>query len=169
MNESISEVDIRKALGRKAKIVSYRQLSRIKNIDKQLAKTPFIFVLYEYRKNYGHWVLILKTNGRVEFFDPYSSKPDAMLGEFTKNVRSRFGMNFPVLAKLLYESKYPIEFNDYKLQRRAEGVQTCGKWDIVRALFSAFNIDEFADVFVNKGKSPDRLIVEMYDRLVKRK
>lgn len=171
MDVPMSNEDIKSFLGKKVATLSYNQLGEIDNLDKALNAVPFLFVLYEYKPNYGHWTCILRSINKqgapcIEFFDSYGSKPDSQLGGFSPEIRNEYGMSFPLVAKLLLESKYPIEYNNHKLQKHNSKIQTCGRWGMLRCMFHDMHIDEFAKMFQNKKKySPDQLVTLAHESL----
>lgn len=143
--------------------LKYSDLVNIEDLDQALDAVPFIFVLYEYKPNYGHWTCILKTKGKngkpvIEFFDPYGVKPDRQRKGLSDKIKNQYGMKYPLVAKLLKESKFPIEYNNHKLQKYDPEIQTCGRWCMMRCVFNNYHIDEFKDLFTNKKFSRDRLV-----------
>lgn len=143
--------------------LKYSDLKKIDNLDQALNAVPYIFVLYEYRPNYGHWTCLLKTKGKngkpvVEFFDPYGIKPDHQRKGFSNKIKNKYGMNYPLVADLLLNSKYSIEYNNHKLQSYSPDIQTCGRWCMMRCVFDDLNIDQFKNLFSSKKFSKDQLV-----------
>ena len=161
MEKSINENDIKNVFGSDCLILRYSELKGIKNLDKQLAKTPCIFILYNYTPDYGHWTLLFKQESNVEFFDSYGTLPDSQQKKWPQKLKNRYGMSHPEVVRLLLTSKYPIEYNNHKLQSDNTDIKTCGRWCMLRALTSQVGIDEFADGFKYKRLSPDGLVTKI--------
>ena len=165
MNKPITNFDLEKLFGNDMLIVSYDKLKKIKSLDDLFKHRKYLCILYQYKPNYGHWVLILKTINKqnkpvIEFFDPYGDKPDSQLKHFSTKIRDVYGMRYPQLANLMIESSYPLEYNNHRLQKMDPKVQTCGRWCAFRAIFDDVPIDQFANMFQGKTKSPDEIIVK---------
>ena len=156
---AVSNYDFEEIFGDECKVITYSELSTYDSIDDLLYEREgilFIFILYEVKKNYGHWTLLINHQSYIEFFDPYGYKPDEELKFTNPDYRKKYNMDFPYLTFLLYESELPIQYNDRQLQKFEKGVNTCGRWCIVRCQFFDINVDKFADYFVNLNKK-DRL------------
>lgn len=158
----------------KSKCLYYKDLKKIKNIDKLLARTPYIFILYQYKPTYGHWCLLIllkptgKTKKRVlEFFDPYGGKPDSSLRDFPEKIRNRYDMEFPLVAKLMSESKHPLAYNQFPLQKHSPGVTTCGRWCILRCKYDDESVEQFAKHFRKKGISKDEIVVRLTQEMLR--
>lgn len=163
MDEPMNSEQIKDFLKGDVACLTYSDLKNIESIDDALEAVKYIFVLYEYKPNYGHWTCILKTKGpngkpAVEFFDPYGIKPDHQIKGFSQKIKNEYGMNYPLVVKLLKESKYPIEYNNYKLQKYDPNIQTCGRWCMMRCLFDDLDVNKFKDLFTNKKISKDELV-----------
>lgn len=178
MDYSISDDDITQVFKgtnkSTCKIMLYKNLVRVHDLDNYLRKHKAIFVLYEYEKNYGHWTLLLLTKGTkqnsnrevIEFFDSYGMLPDSMLHNLPLEIRDNYGLDFPYVLNLLYHSKLPVEFNNHKLQRMRKGINTCGRWCIMRYFYSDLNIDQFYKLFKNKKYSLDKTVTIASDILI---
>ena len=168
MDKSLSNFEIRAILGKSCIIISYKNLIKLPNIDDLLkGKNKYLIILYEYKTNYGHWTCILRQGKTLEFFDSYGTEPDMQLKNFSDYTRNHYGLSFPLVANLLFNSKREIHYNNYKLQALKKGVNTCGRWVVYRCLNSHMNIDRFVHekVYLYKSK-PDRLVVKVTNKLL---
>src|SRR6185437_3614673 len=151
MDIALSNTDISKALNNKTKIIQYKDLLNYKDIDDLLYPHNKAVILYNTKENYGHWTCIIKRNDSIEMFDSYGYKPDDQQKYITEKVKSENNMDFPYLTYLLYKSKnkYKIHYNNYKLQSEKDGINTCGRWVILRIHLKEMNIDEFSKLIKN--------------------
>lgn len=145
MNIKISSNDIFKVLDGKCNIVLYKQLADVDNINKlfhPLNEDPIksknivpCIILYETKDRSGHWCMIIKINkNTMEFFDPYGIDMDTQLRFIPENFRY-FDTYYPHLSWLVANSKFNnIISNNYGLQEIRPGVNTCGRWVLLRAL-----------------------------------
>lgn len=157
MEKSLSDTDIKVFI---PNVVLYEQLKGL--TPKQLiAKMPCA-ILYQETPNRGHWTLLHQTPEGIEFFDPYGIIIDQEFKEL-KWKQPHY------LAKKLYKlSKYhQINYNQYKFQAREKGINTCGRWTILRQLFSNMPIDIFGNMIVKACNtldcSPDELAVMAFN------
>ena len=111
---------------------------------RELPQLPII-ILYEIKKDFGHWVIVLRTSEGIEHFDSYGFKPDEELSFIPPEYKKASGQDKQHLLKLLYESGENIHYNDYVFQG-APPTATCGRWCIFRFMFSYLNIDQFAEM-----------------------
>lgn len=156
-NKPISGNKIANVLNNEVNILTYRDLVKINDLDLILGPYKACIILYETSDNKGHWVLCFeKNNGNIEFFDSLSYFPDSELSFISKSYKIKNNLCYPYLIRLLYESNRPIEYNDHKLQH--DKSSTCGRWCIVRYLLKNIDIDDFANIFLNKQYTPDELI-----------
>ena len=161
MDTAINEDDFRKVFGNKCRVIPYEKVSSLGNLNNYFKRKKCVFILYNYAGNYGHWTCLFKSpEGGIEFFDSYGTKPDYELKDFPDDVRIEHGMRCPLLVKKLIQSKQRVHFNNHKLQKSGKGVQTCGRWCIMRVLKSNEPIDKFAASYKGKKKSPDQLVVD---------
>ena len=150
----------------KSKVLTYNELTNYDTLDNLFDNKDVIYLLYESRKNFGHWCCLMKKdNGNIEFFDSYGIFPDQELKWTNKTFREKNNMILPHLTALLYNCPYQIEYNNHKLQKQEPDVNTCGKWCLLRALSKDIcNIDKFASFFKNnKHFEPDELVVLIND------
>lgn len=139
-------------------VVKYEEL-RTMSPEVLLGMMP-VAILYQVGSNYGHWTLLHRTSEGIEHFDPYGIIVDK---EF-----KYIDMQQPhYLANLLYElgrEGIVINYSPWKLQRMARGVNTCGRWIILRSLFSGWGIDKFAEAVMRVSSqlnmTPDEFVVE---------
>ena len=131
VEDPLDDLEIRKALGKDAKIVPYQDLKNFRTIDELLPlKKDAVMLLYENRPMDGHWVCLTKNKGEISFFDPYGEVVDKQLNysQFSKD-RVEGGAD-QSLHQLLSTSRLPVYFNDYKYQRDGNAVNTCGRHTI---------------------------------------
>jgi hypothetical protein len=135
---NITDGDIRRYFGDgvESKILKYSELANYATIDELLPKPrDFRIILIEDSYNKGHWVCILKYDKTVEYFNPYGIRPDAQKNMLGK-VRNRLlGQDEDYLSKLMKASKgYKLIYNKARLQKLKEGINTCGRWIILRII-----------------------------------
>lgn len=144
-NIALSNYKVNELLKDKTKILTYKQLPKFNNINDLLNPYNNFILLYLSKLNFGHWVCILKHKDRIEFFDPYGGDtlPDSQLDKIRDIVKYQTNQNYPYLTKLLYDSNKPIEYNNYKFQKRENDINTCGRHCIVRVLLKDMLLDDY--------------------------
>ena len=147
----------------KANIVAYSKLHKYKTLDQLLGKQGYVILLFERKKNYGHWTLIFKTiDGGVEFFNSYNGFPDDSLKYISSDFRKRSNQDHTYLTDLFIKSPYKLSYNEFTFQRKKQDIATCGRWVLLRLFLRDLNLYEFKD-FVNKyckqfNLTPDQLV-----------
>lgn len=155
---SLSDQDVMRLVNHKAKVLIYNELKNYRTLDEALGPHKAIFLLYETRKDYGHWVAVFQHNKTtVEFFDPYGIFPDEELYWTNTHTRKMLGQDVPYLSRLLLKSKYPnLEYNNYKFQKEGSDINTCGRWSALRIALRDMSLKEFKKNFL--GKNSDDLV-----------
>jgi hypothetical protein len=153
MNKSLSDSDIKPYV---KNIIVYSDLKHI-SARELLGMVP-VAILYQITPNYGHWTLLLKSPEGIEFFDPYGYKPDKEFGFLDNQQPHYLAMRLLELSKIIN-----IHYNQYKYQSKREGVNTCGRWVIVRAVLNNLTTEQFHDAILSGCKrnrlNPDPLVV----------
>lgn len=163
-HRSLDSNEVLKICNNKAKMIIYEDLKNFKNIDELLYPDDSAIILYEYIRNnnesIGHYICINRLpSGEIEHFDSLLFKPDRELNMVPKNVRKKTRQNYSYLAKMLYDSGYPVSYNHYKLQQN--DTSTCGRWAGLRCLLKKLTLDEFANLFLNRKHDPDILVTAL--------
>ena len=150
-NIDLSGADIERITDGKCKIIAYEELQKYNTLDELLNPYDAVIVLYQTKKNYGHWVSILKYDNYIEFFDPYGFGIDEEL-EIIDHLHLR--NQTPHLTYLINESNYRVIFNDKKLQKFSEHINTCGRWCSLRVRFKDISLKKFINL-MTKNKYYD--------------
>lgn len=151
--KSLSSDELLNLVKHKANLMVYSELTKYNDLDKAMGKYGCLILLYETKKNYGHWTCIIKRKSIntnkiiIEHFDSYALMPDDELKFVPEYFRDIGKERLPHLTALLYNSGYPIEYNDHKLQEKMIDVNTCGRWVGMRINLKHLPIEEFIKLF----------------------
>lgn len=146
--KAFSTDDMMKVVDGNTNVMAYPKLRHYNNIDEVLGKHGACIVLYETKKNYGHWCLIFKLSPTtIEFFDPYCYSVDEQLKFIPKNFRKENNEKFPHLSYLLYNSPYKLTYNHHRFQKLAKDVNTCGRWCSIRLVLRNLPLKKFIKLF----------------------
>lgn len=163
-NIALSNYDLIKLLNGKANIITYDKLYKYKNIDEVLGPNGAAILLYLFKPHYGHWTAIIKRTPKiVEYFDSYGQPPDEVLEHIPLQFRKKSNQDYPYLSKLLWESPYNIEYNDYHFQKHQNNIKTCGRFAALRVIFKHLTLNKFASVFDNKYSDNLATYFTMFD------
>lgn len=160
MNKALSNFDLYELFNNKCKIYTYNELTQYNTLKQAFNPYNIMFILFETKRNFGHWCVICQNKNNIYFFDPYGFFPDTQL-KFTPDIfRIYNNMWLPYLTILLLKSNKQIHYNDYILQDiKNKSIATCGRWcSIYALLYNDISIDEFARYFINHKIKPDKHI-----------
>lgn len=150
---SLSGADILQSLHGKCNLIQYKNIDKYINLKELLGKDKKCVILYNTNENYGHWTCIYEYNDTIFFFDSYGIIPDDEL-----KWRRYYGAdisNYRYLTKLLYESMCPVEYNEYQLQQKKDGINTCGRWVINRLKYPQISVDDYYNIFKQSSRYID--------------
>lgn len=153
-----------------AKIMSYSELPEYNTIDELVPKDlDYVFLLYEEKPNYGHWVLISKYNDLIEYFDSYGGSIDEPLSWVPLEQRKQIGVGKPFLTDLLKNTNYNdygLIYNAYDFQDDTDNkISTCGRWCCLR-LKTILNNRMPLITFINMMKDIKKKSKLRYDVIV---
>lgn len=150
---ALSDKEVLALIDGKANRVLYPELVNYKNIDEVLGPYGACILLFEAKKNYGHWVCLFKMpgGGKIEFFNPYGGFPDDSLKYIPSAFAKISNQDFPYLSALLYESPYELYYNEHKFQKKDSSTKTCGRWCAVRLSLRDYSLEEFTELFIKNG------------------
>lgn len=171
ISTNISDDDLRRYFGDNVdkNIIKYNELSNYSKITDILPEDKtFKIVLFENDVNTGHWILLLRYGKTIEFFNSYGLKPNGDFA-FVSKIKNWFlGQNPDYLKALLTDAEkqgFNVIYNKRRLQQMKKGINTCGRWIILRIILMKFlNQDlqgflDFIDNLVNRyDYTPDILV-----------
>ncbi len=150
---ALSDKDVMKLLDVRANLVLYPNLHKYRDIDELLGPYGACVILYESKKNYGHWVCCFKLNEReIEFFNSYGDMthddgfPDAFLSHIPANFRKESNQNHTYLGDMLYNSKYDLSYNQYRFQKLGNRIKTCGRHTVCRLWLRNYSLDKYREI-----------------------
>lgn len=158
--EALSDEQVMKLVDGKARVLIYSDLADYDDIDEALGEHLAIFLLYESRPDFGHWVCCFRNGNEIEFFDPYGIFPDEELKWISEDFRKVSGQKYPHLSYLLSESPYKLTYNNFKFQKQGSGINTCGRWSALRLVFRDLTLKRFKHLFYERHDdlSPDDIV-----------
>tara|TARA_B100000214_G_C23568964_1_gene446407 strand:+ start:78 stop:566 length:489 start_codon:yes stop_codon:yes gene_type:complete len=145
-------------------ILTYSDIKKFNNIDDLFINDKCI-ILYETTKNKGHWTCIYKYKDTIYFFDSYGNNFSEQTKFIPKHINKKLKQDHKKLIELLYKSPYKVEYNEHKLQKYKQGVNTCGRWCIIRLKYPEIPVDEFNKLFKNKKLSPDEIVLGLTNNI----
>jgi len=139
-------------------IMEYSQLQMINDINDLFINVNCVALLYETKKDYGHWTAIIKHNeNTIEFFDPYGLSPDEELKYASYHVRTNEdGLLVPHLSYLFKISGFNIIHNKVRVQKFLPDVNTCGRHIALRIKFKKTALNRYLSLLMhNRFYDPD--------------
>ena len=151
------------------KIVKYADLDQYESIYDLLPnQMDFCFILTEAKHNEGHWTVLIRNGSYFEYLDSYGDSPKSILDFIPKYMNSRLGNSWSQdLGKIIKSIKKTDKFlyNKFPLQQEMEGINTCGRWVILRvATFLKESLDNKA--FVSYIKAQQRKVNKPFDEVI---
>jgi hypothetical protein len=111
--------------------------------------------LIEDKYNSGHWCCILRYGDTIEWFDSYGLRPTGEIDFIPRVINQMLGQEKNHFYKLLKAVKnHKVIWNKKRFQKLKNGINTCGRWCILRILTCMemfFSLEDFID-FIQKTK-----------------
>lgn len=121
--------------GKNSEVMKYNELVNYRTIDDLLPlPIDFRIILVEERKNVGHWICVLKYKDIIESFNSYGKDIDKQKDMFGAIKNRLLGQHTDYLTKLVNKSDYKYVINKIPYQSSKKGVNTCGRWCILRVI-----------------------------------
>ena len=151
------------------KIVKYANLDKYQHIYDLLPnRIDFCFILTESKYNQGHWTALIRNDNKFEYFDSYSDSPKSILDFIPNYMNKQLGNNWSEDLGKIIKSIKPTDkfmFNKTALQQEMEGINTCGRWCILRvATFLKETMDN--KQFVSYIKKQQRKVKRPLDEVI---
>lgn len=163
---ALSDGDLLRLLDGQANIVLYPELKDMASLDEAMGPYGAAIILYMSQPSYGHWCAVFRQEyDLVEFFDPYSSKPDDNLDKLDEAWAAESDQDMPYLSRLMLMSPYRLSFNQYPFQAHKKDVRTCGRHCAARLLLRDLPLDVYAHAIdaaaERSGTTPDAVVVAL--------
>ena len=163
----LSDDDVDKYFeGHKTEIMKYSDLENYNSIDDLLPK-PFDYkiILIETKYNQGHWVLLMKRNNTIEYFNSYGVNADIQKNSLNKLMNKMLGQKEDYVMRLIRKSKKKYVINNIPFQNKNPKIATCGRWCIIRILTAektGMDLTDFTRYILNNcdkmNISPDMVV-----------
>jgi len=166
----LGDDDIRKLLGNDIKIWNYPQLKGLSDIREMFDEKGRAILLFpNISPTAGHWTCLIHKPDHIEFFDPYSGKPDEDQKDGLSTRRmEEWDIKRPYLTQLLRASGKPVYYNNHEFQSSAPSVATCGRHCVVRLLYAPYSLDKYGAIIKKSGMTPDNFVSGLtYDKIRK--
>lgn len=159
MDKALSAQDIIKALNNKTNVIIYSEIHKFRTLSQLLGPHKSCVILYERRKNFGHWTCVFEQSlNCVSFFDSLG----IFIDEELNFCKSYYKTVQPYLSKLLRESRYKnIEYNEYILQKTAPKINTCGRHVICRLRCKTMPIYDYIRYLLTFGHNTDLTVYKL--------
>jgi hypothetical protein len=159
LSEFITDTDLSKYDISKENIIEYNQLADYNTIEQLLPRNKsYKIILIEEKDNSGHWVCVLRYKKTIEFFNSYANFPSLELSMISPEKNLELGQDKQYLNILLTKAlgKFNVIYNKVPFQKLQTGVNTCGKWVILRILMLThynYTLAQFIEFMKNLKKN----------------
>ena len=174
LSKLLSDKEVLKIAGPGSSLVEYPALARLNNIDQLFARSKKIILLYVHEMDennvVGHYCTLIDHGNNIEFNDSYGLRPDDIIIKKSKNDRVNTGQTRNYLSKLLYESRLPINYNEYKFQSNKPNVAVCGYYAGLRCRYSDIPLKSYQNIFRTLKKlhiNTDQFVKQLGDKFLK--
>lgn len=141
INKPTTPDDIYKISKKQFNMILYSDIHKYDNIDQLFGNKRFVIILYEYKPENGHYILLMKTKKTIEYFDSIYRFPDFVLKLLDEKTRANLNEDELYLCDLLEKSDYNIEYNAESIQKK--GTACCGCWCALRMAFPDCSVEDF--------------------------
>jgi len=158
------------------KIIKYSELGKYYNdtVEELLPlDIDYRIILIEQNYNSGHWVCILRYGKTIEWMDSYGIKPPNELNFISSFKNKMLGQSKKTLVDLLGDASsrgWNVIYNKKKLQKLKDGINTCGRWVLLRITMMKdmmFDLHDFLAFIEKNFEGGDLTKDEMIVRWVK--
>lgn len=167
MDYSLSGEDLMNNFDGSCMVIEYPELLDYQSFEEMFQTADVIFLLILTDDNYGHWVCLINNPNKIDFFDSHGFFPDDELEAVPDRIKAKYNQDFPHLITMLMQSPKRIDYSEYEFQRHGAGVNTCGRWCLVRASHGEKSCDEFATwvslCCAYHDLDPDEFVTKMTD------
>jgi hypothetical protein len=160
--------DIEKIV-KKTNIIEYKTLYNINQLDDLFINDSCV-LLYRSSPDTAHWCCLLRNSHGVEFFDPYGELIDSQIDQ-VESANPKYANNYykgdKQLIKLLIDSPYnDLSYNEFRLQKEAPSINTCGRHVAVRLLYKHLSLEEYVSHLLERypGQSPDQIVLQITNK-----
>ena len=147
----------------KSKVVLYDTLTPDDNIIDIIGPTNQVLLLFPTTNNGpdGHWLSLryIPDKKLISHFDSYGLSVSAEI-QYSKNLNVQKNI-LGYLYNKAQQQGYRYEYNPYRFQVMATGVNVCGRWASIRNRFWYLDVEQFKRLFIGQTNSPDYLITIM--------
>ena len=142
----LSNVDIKKILGKNINIIPYPQLNNYSSLQSCMRNNDMFVLFFETTNSTtGHWQCMFN-NGTYNFWDSYGLKPSGDKSYIQKNILIQLKEIQPYLPNLLntgLKNGLNIIYNKNDYQSWSGDVSTCGRHVCTRLLNKHMNEQEY--------------------------
>jgi hypothetical protein len=146
----VSSIDLKQKIRHKIKIVQYKDLFTYDNLVQLLPNKISILVILinTSPSGSGHWTVLMRQDILLTYFDSYGKYIDEELKYISNANRMVLHETKPYLSilvsKLVNENNFTLTYNKIDFQRYANGINTCGKYEvfITNSLLNGLNLQE---------------------------
>ena len=136
-----------KAEGASPRVIEYDEIIKAKSIDQLFGRDHCLIVFYPNFQSgnavSGHYITLIKNKGTIFFYDPYGVKPDQQKEFAGRQRKELYDERENTLIRLLLDSGYNVDYNQYPHQSKQRGVATCGRHSLNRCLYWFLNTDQY--------------------------
>lgn len=162
-NISLTFDDIKKICEpNNVEIIEYKNLMHLDNINDVFSNYDNVIILYTTRRNYGHWVVLMRYNNTLEYFDSYGKIYDFELSLSYDTIMAIGGVAVPQLTYLLNDAKniykYNVIYNNVQLQKFHHDVNTCGRYCALRIKLRHIDLNRFINLLLHQTNNPDMIV-----------
>jgi len=161
ITEDLSGVNITQITRGNCIVRLYEELLNFHNIVDAIGTTGNMVLLLPTQKDVettGHWVAVLfdKDTNTINHWDSYGLNWKQERA-YSNNEYIKEHLLGNLYRKAINEG-YKVTYNQHRLQKMSNGINTCGRWVSTRVRFSYLSNDEFAEIFLNQKYNPDYLV-----------
>jgi hypothetical protein len=155
-----SNEDIKRCIGCSDEhIMKYSELANYNSLEQLLPNTvDYKIILVETNRNSGHWVCVLRKGNVIECFNSYGIPIDSEFKYIPDWIERWLGEDTRYLTNLIKASKgFTVVSNKVPFQENINGINTCGRWVILRIELHrlGYSLDEFVKVIQSASSKQD--------------
>ena len=162
-NLDLTGNDVKYLTRGKSRVLLYDSITPNDDVIDLIGPTKQVLLLFPTHQGSpdGHWISIIyrEETHTIFYWDSYGLSPEAEL-QYSTNLKVKKNILGNLFKKAQLQG-YKFEWNPYRYQKMANGINVCGRFASIRNRFWYLDNEQIKKLFLGQKESPDFIITMM--------